>query len=312
MGVESLPFYEIGASNSSTDFIDAWFDDPSNSLMNHNFLRVSDGNRYNENLLPTIQDKTVQVPGGDGAYYYGSYYTNRQVNIPIAFDNARDSDINWLKNILGDKKYHKMFFSEHDDRYLLVKGTGSPQLKYIVFDAEWTQDNPDRIYKGEGTLNFIAYDPFWTIESIPPQQQSTSFTYLQNINDYNKYSMFFQVDQTSFQLLSEQQLSNIEFYAGQSGSKKFSFVSKRLYEAMIESGDRGLFIDQKTQLIFGLDSQAFSASAANINTHKTNNIYNNIQSICNFEQLPQQTSQNFSTVSPVNATLGVIIQNKEL
>jgi hypothetical protein len=38
-------------------------------------VRVSDGSRFNENLLPTMQDKTVQVPGGDGMYYFGSYYT---------------------------------------------------------------------------------------------------------------------------------------------------------------------------------------------------------------------------------------------
>ena len=29
-------------------------------------VRTSEGSRFNENLLPTIQDKIVQVPGGDG------------------------------------------------------------------------------------------------------------------------------------------------------------------------------------------------------------------------------------------------------
>jgi hypothetical protein len=38
-------------------------------------VRVSKGSRFEENLLPTIQDKTVQVPGNDGTYYFGSYYT---------------------------------------------------------------------------------------------------------------------------------------------------------------------------------------------------------------------------------------------
>jgi hypothetical protein len=28
--------------------------------------RTSDGDRYNDNLLPTFTDKTVDVPGGDG------------------------------------------------------------------------------------------------------------------------------------------------------------------------------------------------------------------------------------------------------
>jgi hypothetical protein len=28
----------------------------------------------------------VQIPGGDGTYYFGSYYTQKQFDIPFAFD----------------------------------------------------------------------------------------------------------------------------------------------------------------------------------------------------------------------------------
>jgi hypothetical protein len=37
-------------------------------------IRVSNGSRYNDNLLPTLNDKTADVPGGDGMYYFNSYY----------------------------------------------------------------------------------------------------------------------------------------------------------------------------------------------------------------------------------------------
>jgi hypothetical protein len=53
-------------------------------------VRTSDGSRFNENLLPTMQDKTVQVPGGDGTYYFGSYYTQRQFSVSFAFDGLTD------------------------------------------------------------------------------------------------------------------------------------------------------------------------------------------------------------------------------
>ena len=53
------------------DFIGFSFDDVHSSDLG--VLRVSDGSRYNEYLLPTSQDVTVQVPGGDGTYYFGSY-----------------------------------------------------------------------------------------------------------------------------------------------------------------------------------------------------------------------------------------------
>ena len=180
------------------DFIGFWIDDIHSSELG--IIRTSDGSRFNENLLPTIQDKTVQVPGGDGFYYFGSYYTQRQFNIPIAFDNMEESQFRRLKQIIGNKKMVKLVFDEAPYKYYSVKSTGSPTLKYICFDVEVdissgsvgdeetqpgdstpTQasaaENQDitngavyyqspssvatkRVYKGEGTLNFVAYDPF--------------------------------------------------------------------------------------------------------------------------------------------------------
>ena len=35
-------------------------------------MRISDGSRYNTYLLPAINNKTVQVPGRDGSYLFGS------------------------------------------------------------------------------------------------------------------------------------------------------------------------------------------------------------------------------------------------
>jgi hypothetical protein len=42
---------------------------------NVRIVRVSDGSRYNDTILPTFTDKTVAVPGGNGTYFFGSYYT---------------------------------------------------------------------------------------------------------------------------------------------------------------------------------------------------------------------------------------------
>ena len=79
-------------------------------------VRVSDGSRFNENLLPTIKDKTVQVPGGDGTYYFGSEYTQRQFTINFAFDSLTEERIRELKTWLGDKKIHKLSFDEAEHK----------------------------------------------------------------------------------------------------------------------------------------------------------------------------------------------------
>lgn len=117
-------------------------------------VRVSDGSRYNEDLVPTTQDKTVQVPGGDGFYYFGSDYTQRQFSINIAFDELTEKQFRELQQVFGTKELGKLVFDERPYKYYMVK-SGKPQLKYICFGKEG-----ERIYKGEGTLTFTAYYPF--------------------------------------------------------------------------------------------------------------------------------------------------------
>lgn len=118
-------------------------------------VRVSDGSRYNEDLVPTTQDKTVQVPGGDGFYYFGSDYTQREFSINIAFDELTEEQLRELQQVFGTKELGKLIFDERPYKYYMVK-SGKPQLKYICFG----KDGEARIYKGEGTLTFTAYYPY--------------------------------------------------------------------------------------------------------------------------------------------------------
>lgn len=117
--------------------------------------RVSNGSRYDENLLPTMQDKTVQVPGGDGTYYFGSFYTQKPFNIPIAFDSLTEEEIRTLREHFGNKNPQRLIFDEAPYKYYMAKVTGTPQIKTICFD-----EGGARIYKGEGTINFICYYPY--------------------------------------------------------------------------------------------------------------------------------------------------------
>ena len=119
-------------------------------------VRVSDGSRFNENLLPTMQDKTVQVPGGDGTYYFGSYYTQRQFAVNFAFDALTEQQIAELKRHFGDKGIHGLIFDETPYKVWSAKVTGTATIKHIPFD----EGNTHRLYKGEGTIQFTCYYPF--------------------------------------------------------------------------------------------------------------------------------------------------------
>ena len=168
-------------SNIQGDFLGFTFDGIHSSELG--VFRVSDGSRYTENLLPTIQDKTTQIPGNDGTYYQGSFYTQRQINFPIAFDDLSDEQLRKLKVIFGDKNIHTLIFDELPYKVYKVKATGTPNLKYVCFDGNnkeflrlnesslnlrtkdslygnFAMPGTGRVYKGEGQLNFIAYTPY--------------------------------------------------------------------------------------------------------------------------------------------------------
>jgi hypothetical protein len=71
------------------DFIGFTYDG-KHSIDDFGIYRTSDGNRYNDNLVPQMTDKTADVPGGDGQYYFSTHYKTRQFSIPIAFDNLSE------------------------------------------------------------------------------------------------------------------------------------------------------------------------------------------------------------------------------
>ena len=119
-------------------------------------VRTSNGSRFDENLLPTMQDKTVQVQGGDGAYYFGSQYTQRVFNISFAFDSMDEQKLEQLRRHFGDKKIHDLIFDERPYKIYSAKVTGTATLKYIPFEEGET----GRLYKGEGSITFTCYDPF--------------------------------------------------------------------------------------------------------------------------------------------------------
>ena len=122
---------------------------------NKNIYRVTNGDRHDEYLAPQLQDKTAEVPGGDGQYFFGTYHGSKAFDVEFAFDGLKEADICELKQVFSGKEIKELVFSERKDRIYMAKVTGQPILKYIPFD-----DAGSTIYKGEGTVQFTAYWPY--------------------------------------------------------------------------------------------------------------------------------------------------------
>lgn len=150
-GMEEL--YYPNAQAEDMDFIGFTFNGQYSK--NLNIYRVSDGNRYNDNLYGSFQDTTVQIPGGDGLYYFRTNYTSRVFNISIAFDSLTDAQLRNLRKVFSANAMGSLIFDEWPYKAYSVKIQSPPQLKYICFD-----EGSSRIYKGEGTINFVSYFPY--------------------------------------------------------------------------------------------------------------------------------------------------------
>lgn len=134
--------------------------------------RVSEGDRYVKSLLPSYSNKTLAIPGSDGTYYFGTTYNQRAIKISVAYDHLTQSQFGRLSQIFGQKKIVPLIFDEEPYKVYNVKISGEPNFTYICFEEEG-----QRIYKGEGSIQLICYSPFaysrykyeeeYTIENIP-------------------------------------------------------------------------------------------------------------------------------------------------
>jgi phage-related protein len=128
----------------------------------YGILRVSDGDRYTEGLIPEFEDFSIELTGGNGDLYGGRRFKPTKFTINIAFDHMTEKQFRGLRQWLGGEKLKEFRFDERPYKGYYVKVAERPELDYVCFleDVDTNFIEKERIYKGEGEIEFIAYDPF--------------------------------------------------------------------------------------------------------------------------------------------------------
>lgn len=121
-----------------------------------NIIRVSNGSRYNDALGPSFQDKTAQIEGGDGILFWDSYYNNTPITIQFAFDSLTEAQLRRLRQVFCAKAIGEFIYDENPYKAYTAKIQSPAQISFICFD----DNEGNRIYKGEGSIQFIAYYPY--------------------------------------------------------------------------------------------------------------------------------------------------------
>ena len=203
-------------------------------------IRVSDGDRYDENILPEFEDKVVDIPGGDGSYYYGSYFQPKEFSIKIAFDHLTEKQYRDLRRVFSTRLPKPLFFDEAPYKVYYAKLSSPIELNTVCFyerkveyvphgendgyipgsidHLEEVVDTKVRIYKGEGTIDLIAYKPFGYIRFKDLDSYKEGMVYnVQPEDDPSELNLYeLQVEEIIFK-------SNFTPLVGYEGWAEFSF-----------------------------------------------------------------------------------------
>lgn len=175
------------------DFIGFSFDGIHSDDLN--ILRVASSDRYKEELVPPINDVTTNLSFRDGELYYGTNYKSRKFDVDIAFDSVTEEQYRNMRRLYGQKAICPLIFDERPYKVYMAKISSPMSLETICFDEpikesvgdfsgifdkviddegnlipveererreilRYNSSKTQRIYKGEGSIEFTCYSPF--------------------------------------------------------------------------------------------------------------------------------------------------------
>lgn len=153
-------------------------------------LRVSNGDRYEDNLVPALSDEAADIPGGHGQYYWGETIKNREFKVDIAYDNIGEIEkVKIRKWLHPDDRLHELIFDERPYIKYWVKCSKEVNASELCFNETYTSGTDmfgkpiqkiKRVYKGNFTIIFTAYMPFGqavskNLNDFDPTNPSASF-----------------------------------------------------------------------------------------------------------------------------------------
>lgn len=152
--------------------------------------------------------------------------------------------------MFSKKTIQPLIFDEFPYKKYMVKCAQPPQLKFLPFDSY-----EFRVYKGEGTVQLVAYYPFAFSVISPSLVQTEGGAVINNIGDLPaNLSIIYDLTQLSGDIFLELREEPNSADIGQLNLKNIERVS----------GDTYMLINTQTQLIEGLNAQK----------EKTGNLYN--------------------------------------
>lgn len=228
-----------------------------------NITRVSSGDRYTDILLPSFKDITAEAPGGDGMYYWNTFYTQKPFTLDFAYDDLRDEDLRALRKLFSFKGVQPLIFDELPYKKYMVKCVAPPTFKYICFDYMEM-----RLYKGEGSINLMAYYPY-ALATSPIKVTKANSISINNNGDLDANLKIY----SKFSSTATAMAASTIVLTNNKGNQVGKLCLKKILR---QDGDAAILIDNTTHLIEGVDN----------NFNKTGHLYNSFIDSGDFFNVP--------------------------
>ena len=145
---------KVPKNNVDYDFI-AFSFNGLHSYEDFGIYRTSDGDGYKTDMGVQKEEKVVELPGRDGQFYFGRDLKTNTFQISFAFDSLTETKLQEMKQWLGDKQIHDLWFAEAPYKVYSARAQGVSTIKSIAFF-----ENGERVYKGTGSVQFICSYPY--------------------------------------------------------------------------------------------------------------------------------------------------------
>ena len=125
----------------------------------YGIYRVAENDGYNEKGLPDLDAKTADNSGSNGQYWFKTNYKTKTFEFNIAYDSLYRYKLFEFVQKFSVNSYHTLILAEQPYKQYYVRVDNVPEFTYVPFD-DYERETEQTVYKGTGTLYFIADDPF--------------------------------------------------------------------------------------------------------------------------------------------------------
>ena len=133
-----------------------------------NLIATINGDRLERPGYADFEDLTSDYEVLDGHFYWGTHYTNHELEFELATDGITQRELDNFLHWFQPGKVRELILSEHPNRAVMARVGAAPSLHLLPFEQKTNKtiagesySTSTTLYKGEITLTLVMEEPYW-------------------------------------------------------------------------------------------------------------------------------------------------------